>query len=73
MADEPENHTIRLLKEMRAEMREGFEKVDKRFEKVDDRFDDLSLRVDGITHILTLLAGVSHDHEGRISKLETEK
>jgi hypothetical protein len=27
MADEPENHTIRLLQEMRAEMREGFERA----------------------------------------------
>ncbi|HRO11922.1 hypothetical protein [Amaricoccus sp.] len=65
MADEPENHTIRLLQEVRTEMRE-------RFDKVDGRFDDLGLRVDGITHILTLLAGVSHNHEERISKLETE-
>lgn len=65
MADEPENHTIRLLQEVRTEMRE-------RFDKVDGRFDDLGLRVDGITHILTLLAGVSHSHEERISKLETE-
>jgi hypothetical protein len=27
MADEPENHTLALLREMRAEMREGFEKL----------------------------------------------
>ena len=28
MADEPENHTLALLREMRTEMRERFEKVD---------------------------------------------
>ena len=28
MADEPENHTIRLLQEMRAEMKERFDKSD---------------------------------------------
>ena len=26
MADEPENHTLALLREIRSEMREGFEK-----------------------------------------------
>lgn len=59
MVDEPENHTIRLLKEMREEMRAEFANV--------------NLRIDGLTHILTLLAGRSHDHEARIEKLETEK
>lgn len=58
MADEPENHTIRLLKEMREEIRGGFANV--------------NLQIDGLTHILTLLAGRSHDHEERIEKLETE-
>jgi hypothetical protein len=33
---------------------------------VDERFDDMGLRIDGLTHILTLLAGRSHDHEDRI-------
>jgi hypothetical protein len=27
MTDEPESHTLRLLREMRSEMREGFEKA----------------------------------------------
>jgi hypothetical protein len=38
---------------LRGEMREGFANV--------------SLRIDGLTHILTLLAGQSHDHEARIA------
>lgn len=77
MVEEPENHTIRLLREIRDEMRvefamigKRFETVDARFAKVDERFDDLGVRIDGLTHILTLLAGRSHDHEERIVKLE---
>jgi hypothetical protein len=64
MADEPENHTIRLLQEMRAEMAD-FRRA------VMDGFAKVNLRIDGMTHILTLLAGVSHDHEERITRLET--
>lgn len=51
-----ENHTIRLLQEMRKEMHEGFENV--------------NIRIDGITHILTLLAGNLHHHADRIEALE---
>ena len=40
MADEPESHTIRLLRELRDEMRVEFAMIAKRFEKVDERFDD---------------------------------
>ena len=56
MADEPENHTIRLLQEMRTEMRQGF--------------DEVNLRMDGLTHILVTLAGHIHQHEQRIERLE---
>jgi hypothetical protein len=80
MADEPENHTIRLLRELRDEMRvefamvrKQFEMVDHQFEKVDERFDDMGLRIDGLAHMLMLHAGRSHDHEERIGKLEGRK
>ncbi|PAU95029.1 hypothetical protein [Paracoccus salipaludis] len=56
MIDDPENHTIRLLQEMRAEMRKGFE--------------DVNLRIDGLTHILVTLAGHIHQHDERIERLE---
>ena len=58
MIDDPENHTIRLLQEMRAEMRKGF--------------DDVGTRIDGLTHIITLLAAHSHTLDERIEKLETK-
>jgi hypothetical protein len=77
MADEPENYTIRLLQEMRAEMRAEFARVREEmrgeFARIQERFADVTLRLDGLTHIVTLLAGRSHDHEERIAKLETEK
>jgi hypothetical protein len=73
MADEPENHTIRLLHELRDEMRVAFAMISKRFEKVDERFDDMGLRIDGLAHMLMLLAGRSHDHEERIAKLEADQ
>lgn len=63
MPDEPENHTIRLLQEMRTEMRQGFEGVNA-------RIDDTNTRLDGLTHILVLLAANQHQHEERIEKLE---
>jgi hypothetical protein len=59
MPDAPENHTIRLLQEMRAEMRKGFE--------------DVNTRIDGLTHILTLLAAHSHTLDERVEKLEGGK
>ena len=31
MTDEPESHTLALLREMRAEMREGFASINQRF------------------------------------------
>jgi hypothetical protein len=79
MPDEPENHTIRLLRELRDEMRvefamvgKRFEKMDARFDEMDRRFDAVNLRIDGVTNILTLLAGQSRDHEERIAKLESD-
>ena len=59
MADETENLTIRLLREMRNDMQEMREY--------------LATRMDGITHIMTLLAGHSHDLEERVSKIEEQQ
>jgi hypothetical protein len=47
-----------------------FEKVDERFDDVARRLDDVNLRIEGVAHLLTLLAGRSHDHEQRIERLE---
>ena len=56
MSETPDNHTVRLLQEMRKEIKEMRE--------------DLTVRIDGITHIMTLLAGHYHHIEERVSSLE---
>ena len=61
--DEPENLSLRVLQELRAEMRE-------RFDTLDGQVADLSTRVDGNTLILNLIAGGLHDHEQRVTVLE---
>jgi hypothetical protein len=66
MADDTENHTLRLLQEMRAEMHEM------RSEMTAMR-EDLTVRLDGNTLILNMVAGLVHDHEQRIEALETRK
>lgn len=59
MVDVPENLTLRLLQELRAELRELRK--------------DLTQRIDGNTLILNLLAGLAHDHEQRIEALEKQE
>ena len=63
---EPENHTLRLLRELRtqgenlekrmergfAEIRERFEAIHERFERVDERFNGIDLRLETITRAL---------------------
>ncbi|GEM_PF-581560 len=63
MPDKTENHTIKLLQELRLEIRD-------RFDKVDERFDDVDARIDGLTHIVTLMAGHSHNLDARVERLE---
>ena len=56
MAEDTENHTIQLLREMRKEMKEGF--------------DEVNLRIDGLTYITTMLAGNMGGHDQRLDELE---
>lgn len=67
MVDETENLTVRLLQEMRGDMR------DLRTDIADIRSDiaDIRQRVDGNTLLLNLVTGVLPDHEHRIVTLET--
>jgi len=70
MPDRPENHTIKLLQEMRSEMREQFEEFGRRFDEIDARFDGVDARIDGVTHIMTLIAGHQYALESRVEALE---
>jgi hypothetical protein len=63
MSDKTENHTIKLLQEMRQE-------INAQFSDVAERFDDMNIRIDGLTHIMTLMAGHSHDLDERVERLE---
>lgn len=60
MAEEPENHTIRLLQELRSDIAELRGDVA-----------EVRTRLDGNTLILNFLAGSIHNHERRIDALET--
>ena len=63
MPENTENHMIKLLQEMRKEMKNGFADVHARFEEV-------NTRIDGLTHSVTLLAANMGGHENRIIDLE---
>jgi hypothetical protein len=63
MSETSENHTVRLLQEMRKDMQ------DLRSE-MNAGFDNVNIRMDGIAHILTLLAGNLAHHDDRIAALE---
>lgn len=66
MVDEPENLTIRILQEIRDEIRDMRTEIG----GVGEKLTDLTQRVDGNTLILNLVAGVVHDHEVRITTVE---
>ena len=67
MADEAENLILRLLQEMREDMR-GLQK-----EQLEQRsmLKDLKNRIDGNTVMPSMLAGMVHDHEQRLEKIES--
>jgi hypothetical protein len=60
MADEPENLILRFMQEMRVELREVHG---------EQRSLLKDLKNDGNTVVLSMLAGMVHDHEQRIDKL----
>lgn len=65
-----EGDILRLLEEMRSDIRSGFEAVDQRFEVVTERLDGIDTRIDGLTYIVTLLAAKFHNIEERLNYLE---
>ena len=57
MADEPENLTLRILQEVREEMRQTREEMREMRSDLTERMTDLTQRVDGNTLIHNLLPG----------------
>jgi hypothetical protein len=64
MVDDPEDLTLRVLQELREEMRHLRIEMQETKEAVRNR-------VDGNTPLLTMVAGLVRDHENRIDKLES--
>ena len=62
MAEEPENLTLRIVQEMRGVREEQREQR--------SMLKDLKNRIDGNTVMLSMLAGMAHDHEQRVEALE---
>ncbi len=71
MSDSPESLTLRILQEMRADMRDLKTGLDEVRSEMHEMRTDLTQRLDGNTMILNLIAGVTHDHEQRITDLES--
>ena len=65
MGEEPENLTLRLLQELRDDRRGMRTEMQETKEAVRE----IKNRVDGNTLLLTMGAGLAHDHEARIDKL----
>lgn len=74
MSEGAENHAIQLLREMRREIADMRDEMRAEFASIrsemDDRFDALDIRVDGLTHIVTFLAGQNYRLDERVSRLE---
>lgn len=73
MTDEPENLTLRILQEMREEIRSRLGVIESKITGLDEKFTDLTQRIDGNTLVFNLVAGVVYDHEGRIVTLEVRE
>jgi hypothetical protein len=74
MVDEPENLTLALLREIRAEMREGFAGVNQRFDRLEAHIaasDAENAKVlDTITHDLADLKTIFVDLQARVIRDE---
>ncbi|MEM7241189.1 MAG: hypothetical protein AAF429_03290 [Pseudomonadota bacterium] len=70
MTAETENLMLKILQDMRAELKEFRADVDGRFNEVNERFNEVDAKIAGLTHMTMLLASNMGAHEDRISVLE---
>jgi methyl-accepting chemotaxis protein len=70
MNENVENLILTQLREMRGEIGAIKTQVSELNDRMAEGFDDVTQRVNGITVILTMLAGHVHDVETRVEKLE---
>jgi acyl carrier protein phosphodiesterase len=74
MAEPPADFVVTLLREMRREINERFDKVDERFEKVDERFVEQDKKLEAIRQALkaeTILGRYAvNDVDDRLDAME---
>jgi hypothetical protein len=70
MAENVENLILTQLREIRGDIGAIKTQVSELNDKMCEGFDDVTQRVNGITVILTMLAGHVHHVEERVEKLE---
>ena len=70
MVENVENLILTQLREIRGEIGAIKNQVSELNDKMGEGFDDVTQRVNGITVILTMLAGHVHHVEERVEKLE---
>jgi hypothetical protein len=74
---EPNDMVLEILKDLRAETREGFRRVEARLTSLEDRVDTLEIRLDGLSH--AMMSGFGSivrelkDINGRLAALEAER
>lgn len=73
MAENVENLILTQLREIRGEIGAIKAQVSELNDKMAEGFDDVTQRVNGITVILTMLAGHVHHVEERVEKLEESR
>jgi hypothetical protein len=73
MAEEPDNLVVRLLQEVRSEVRDMRADLNDLRTEMNEMRTDLTQRIDGNTLLLNLTAGVVYDHEQRAAALEEFK
>jgi chromosome segregation ATPase len=71
---EPEKMDLLMkeMKEMRGEMRQGFQKVDQRFEQVDRRFEQVDRRFEQVDERFEQVDQRFEQVEGRLGKVEQQ-
>jgi 3-dehydroquinate dehydratase len=74
IADDVENHTLRLLQEMRSEMRERFDRVELRLDRLDGRQQTVEVTLANVIDAVTQIATVQEKHSGILAELvESER
>ena len=70
MSDDTENHTIKLLQEMRTEMRDIRSEIGTLRHEMHEEFDEVNTQIRGVTHMLTLVAAHGSTMDDRVTALE---